>query len=150
VLVVDGRGEESAAIGGDIYMSRLKARAAAGCVVDGCVRDFASIRTLEFPVYARGAAAPPHPARHLAVDWNVPIGCCGVLVMPGDVLVGDADGVVCIPRHLVDEVARTGADLDDLEAFVLEKIKAGAPVPGTYPPDEKTRSEYEAWRKQRR
>ena len=72
VLVVDGRGVESAAIGGDIYMSRLKARGAAGCVVDGCVRDFASIAALDFPVYARGAASPPHPARHLAVDWNVP------------------------------------------------------------------------------
>jgi regulator of RNase E activity RraA len=138
VLVVDGRGVESAAM-----------RGAAGCVVDGCVRDFASIRTLELPVYARGAASPPHPARHLAVDWNVPIGCCGVLVMPGDILVGDADGVVCIPRHLAEEVARTGADLDDLEAFVLEKIKAGAPVPGTYPPDDKTRAEYEMWRKTR-
>jgi regulator of RNase E activity RraA len=140
----------SAAIGGDIYMNRLKVRRAAGCVVDGCVRDFASVQALEFPVYARGAAAPPHPARHFAVDWNVPIACCEVLVMPGDILVGDADGVVCIPRHLADEVARTGAELDALEAFVLEKIKAGAAVPGTYPPDEKTRAEYEMWRARRK
>lgn len=149
VLVVEGRGVEGAAIGGDIYMNRLEVRGAAGCVVDGCVRDFASVQALGFPVYARGAASPPHPARHLAVGWNVPIGCCEVLVMPGDILVGDADGVVCIPRHLADEVARTGADLDDLEAFVLEKIKGGAAVPGTYPPDEKTRAEYDAWRKRR-
>jgi regulator of RNase E activity RraA len=146
VLVVEGRGIESAAIGGDIYLNRLKVRGAAGCIVDGCVRDFASIRELGFPVYARGPASPPHPARHLAVAWNVPVGCCEVLVMPGDILVGDDDGVVCIPRHLADEVARTGADLDALEAFVLEKIRAGAAVPGTYPPDEKTRAEYEAWR----
>jgi regulator of RNase E activity RraA len=144
VLVVEGRGIESAAIGGDIYMNRLKVRGAAGCVVDGCVRDFASVQALGFPVYARGPASPPHPARHLAIDWNVPIGCCEVLVMPGDILVGDADGVVCIPRHVADEVARTGAELDDLESFVVEKIKAGAPVPGTYPPDDKTRAEYEA------
>jgi regulator of RNase E activity RraA len=149
VLVVDGRGVESAAIGGDIYMTRLKVLGAAGCVVDGCVRDFASVQSIGLPVYARGAASPPHPARHLAVDWNVAIGCCGVLVMPGDILVGDADGVVCIPRHLADEVARTGAELDDLEAFVLERIQAGAPVPGTYPPDESTRAQYEAWRKRR-
>ena len=149
VLVAEGRGIEAAAIGGDIYMNRLKVLGAAGCVVDGCVRDFASIQALEFPVYARGPASPPHPARHLAVAWNVPIGCCEVLVMPGDIVVGDADGVVCIPRHLADEVARTGADLDELESFVVEKIKAGAAVPGTYPPDEKTRAEYEAWRKER-
>jgi len=149
VLVVEGRGVESAAIGGDIYMTRLKVRGAAGCVVDACVRDYASIQALGLPVYARGPASPPHPARHLAVDWNVPVSCSEVLVMPGDILVGDADGVVCIPRHLADEVARTGAELDELEAFVLEKIKAGAPVPGTYPPDAATRAEYEAWRKGR-
>jgi len=149
VLVVEGRGVESAAIGGDIYMTRLQVRGAAGCVVDACVRDYASIQALGLPVYARGAASPPHPARHLAIDWNVPIACSEVLVMPGDILVGDADGVVCIPRHLADEVARTGAELDELEAFVVEKIRAGAPVPGTYPPDERTRAEYEVWRRQR-
>lgn len=149
VLVVEGRGVESAAIGGDIYMTRLQVRGAAGCVVDACVRDYASIQALGLPVYARGAASPPHPARHLAIDWNVPIACSEVLVMPGDILVGDADGVVCIPRHLAEEVARTGAELDELEAFVVEKIRAGAPVPGTYPPDERTRAEYEVWRRQR-
>ena len=149
VLVVEGRGVESAAIGGDIYMTRLAVRGAAGCVVDACVREYLSIQSLGLPVYARGAASPPHPARHLAVDWNVPVSCSEVLVMPGDILVGDADGVVCIPRHLADEVARTGAELDELEAFVLEKIKAGAPVPGTYPPDAQTRAEYEAWRARR-
>jgi regulator of RNase E activity RraA len=149
VLVVEGRGVESAAIGGDIYMNRLKVRGAAGCVVDGCVRDFAPIQALGFPVYARGPASPPHPAHHLAVDWNVPIGCCEVLVMPGDILVGDADGVVCIPRHLAEQVARSGEELDQLEAFVVEKIKAGAAVPGTYPPNETTLKEYEAWKARR-
>jgi regulator of RNase E activity RraA len=100
-----------------------------------------SIAALAGVCAARSAS---DPARHLAVDWNVPIGCCGVLVMPGD---PEGRGVVCI--RAAEEVARTGSDLDDLEAFVLEKIKAGAPVPGTYPPDEKTRAEYEAWRKAR-
>jgi regulator of RNase E activity RraA len=149
VLVVEGRGVQDAAIGGEIYMTRLKVRGASGCVVDGCVRDFAGVQDLGFPVYARGAAAPPHPARHLAVEWNGPIGCCDVLVMPGDILVGDADGVVCIPRHVADEVARSTAELDELEAFVLHKIKAGAPVPGTYPPNEQTRAEYETWRQRK-
>lgn len=150
VLVVEGRGVEGAAIGGDIFVTRLKVRGAAGYVVDACVRDSASMQSVGLPVYARGTAAPPHPARHFAADWNVPIGVCEVLVMPGDILVGDADGVAVIPRHLVDDVARTSAELDDLEAFVLEKIRAGAAVPGTYPPDEKTRAEYEAQRKTRR
>jgi regulator of RNase E activity RraA len=149
VLVVEGRGVESAAIGGDIYMNRLQVRGAAGCVVDGCVRDFAAIQALGFPVYARGAAPPPHPARHLAVAWNVPVGCAEVLVMPGDILVGDDDGVVCIPRHLAEQVAQSGAELDALEAFVVGKIRAGAPIDGTYPPDHRTRAEYERWRSQR-
>lgn len=149
VLVVEGRGVDAAAIGGDIYMNRLKVLGAAGCVVDGCVRDFASVQTLGFPVYARGPASPPHPARHLAVAWNVPVGCCEVLVMPGDILVGDADGVVCIPRHLADQVAQSGEELDRLEAFVVEKIRAGAPVPGTYPPNEATLKDYEAWKARR-
>ena len=147
VLVVEGRGKEGAAIGGEIYMTRLKVRGAEGCVIDGCIRDFPAVQQLGFPVYARGPAPPPHPARHLAVDWNVPIGCCEVLVMPGDIVVGDAEGVVCIPRHLAEEVASTGTELDELEAFVLEKIKTGAAVPGTYPPNDQTRAEYEAWRK---
>lgn len=150
VLVVEGRGRTDAAIGGDIYLTRMQVRGAAGCVVDGCVRDSAGAAAMDFPVYARAAAAPPHLARHLAVDWNVPVGCCEVLVMPGDVLVGDADGVVCIPRHLAAEVAASAAALDDLEAFVLERIRAGAAVPGTYPPDDATRALYETWRAARR
>ncbi len=146
VLVVEGRGITEAAIGGDIYLTRMQVRGAAGCVVDGCVRDTGSLAAMDFPVYARSSASPPHLARHLAVDWNVPVGCCEVLVMPGDILVGDADGVVCIPRHLADEVAAWAAELDHLEAFVLERIRAGAALSGTYPPDAATRALYDAWR----
>src|SRR5437899_2102503 len=83
---------------------------------------------LDFPVYAKGMAAPAHVHRHLAVDMNVPVGCAEVLVMPGDVLVGDEEGVVCIPRHVADQVAQSGLDLEQLETFVLEKMKAGAPL----------------------
>jgi len=150
VLVVDCRGVESAAAGGEIYMARLKVLGAAGCVIDGSIRDFPAVQKLGLPVYARSAAAPPHPAAHLAVDFDVPIGCAEVLVMPGDIMVGDGEGVVCIPRHLADQVAQSGLELEELETFVLEKIQAGARVPGTYPPDEATKQEYEAWRKARR
>jgi len=149
VLVFDCRGVDSAAAAGEILMSRLKVRGAAGAVTDGAMRDYASIQTLDFPVYAKGMAAPAHVHRHLAVDMNVPVGCAEVLVMPGDVLVGDEEGVVCIPRHVADQVAQSGLELEHLEAFVLQKMKAGAPLRGTYPPDEATRAEYEAWRKGR-
>ncbi len=146
VLVVEARGVMGAAVGGEVYITRLKVLGAAGYVIDGCIRDYPAIRGMGFPVYAKGAASPPHPVKHLAVQVNVPIGCAEVLVMPGDIMVGDGEGVVCIPRHVAEQVAHSGAELDRLETFVLEKIRAGAPVPGTYPPNEATLKEYEVWK----
>src|SRR5262249_32959987 len=104
-------------------------------------------RELGLPVYALGPAAPAHVARHLAIDADLPIACAGVLVMPGDVMVGDGDGVVCVPRQLADAVATDALEQDPLAAFLLERIKGGASLPGTYPPDEATRREYEALRR---
>ncbi|MSQ59973.1 MAG: ribonuclease activity regulator RraA [Betaproteobacteria bacterium] len=146
VLVVEARGVMGAAAGGEVYMTRLKVLGAAGYVIDGCIRDYPAIQELGFPVYAKGAASPPHPVKHLAVEVNVPVGCAEVLVMPGDIMVGDGEGVVCVPRHVAEQVAESGAELDRLETFVLEKIRAGAPVPGTYPPNEATLKEYEVWK----
>src|SRR5262249_59874980 len=78
---------------------------------------------------------------------NVPIGCAEVLVMPGDIMVGDSEGVVAIPRAVADTVATRGIEQDELERFILEKIKNGAPLPGTYPPGEATLAEFEAWKR---
>lgn len=147
VLVLDCRGISSAAAAGEILMERIKVRGAAGAVTDGAMRDGSAIRKMDFPVYSQGVAAPAHVHRHLAVDMNVPIGCAGVLVMPGDIMVGDDEGVVCVPRHVAEKVAQAGLDLEELEAFVLEKIRAGAPLRGTYPPSDEVRAEYEAWKK---
>jgi regulator of RNase E activity RraA len=150
VLVFDCRGVASAAAAGEILMARIQVRGAAGAVTDGAMRDYSAIQKMDFPVYARAMAAPAHVHRHLAVDMNVPIGCADVLVMPGDIMVGDDEGVVCVPRHVADKVAQAGLDLEELEAFVLEKIKAGAPLRGTYPPNEAVRAEFEAWKKARK
>ena len=149
VLVLDCRNIDTSAAAGEILMSRLQARGAAGAVTDGAMRDYASIQKLGFPVFAKNMAATAHVHRHLAVDINVPVGCAEVLVMPGDIMVGDEEGVVCIPRHVVEQVAQSGLEMEDLEAFVLEKIQAGAPIAGTYPPNEPMRAEYEAWKKKR-
>jgi regulator of RNase E activity RraA len=86
---------------------------------------------------------------HHAIDLNVPIGCGGVPVYPGDIIVGDDEGVVVIPQHLVDEVANDAAEQEIMEAFVLERIEGGAALPGTYPPNEQTRVAYAEWRKKR-
>ena len=149
VLVLDCRNIDSVAAGGEILMSRLKARGAAGAVTDGAMRDYVSIQKLGFPVFAKNMAASAHIHRHLAVDINVPVGCAEVLVMPGDIMVGDDEGVVCIPRHVAQQVAQSGLEMEELEAFVLEKVQAGAPIAGTYPPSEPMRAEYNGWKKKR-
>jgi regulator of RNase E activity RraA len=149
VLVLDCRGEKRVASGGEILTTRLLVRGAAGLVSDGPVRDSGAIAKLDFPVYCAGGTAPLNLVCHHAVDMNVPVGCGGVAVYPGDVIVGDDEGVVVIPRHLADEVASDAIEQEKLEAFVLERIAGGAKLPGTYPPNAETRAAYEAWRKQR-
>lgn len=149
VLVIDCRGERRAASGGMILMTRLMVRGAAGVISDGPVRDSHEIAALAMPVYCAGGSAPLNLIHHHAVDIDVPIGCGGVPVYPGDIMVGDAEGVVAIPAHLADEVAADAAEQERLEHFVLERIAGGAPLRGTYPPNEQTRAEYQAWLKQR-
>jgi regulator of RNase E activity RraA len=95
------------------------------------------------------AVAPTNLIRHHAVDLQLPIACGGVAVYPGDVMVGDAEGVVCIPAHLAEEVARDAAEQEKMEAFVLERIEGGAKLAGTYPPNADTRAAFEVWRKQK-
>jgi regulator of RNase E activity RraA len=149
VLVQDCRGDTRAACGGGILMTRLAVRGAAGMVTDGCVRDWAQIAAMDLPVFCAGPSAPLNLAVHHAVDIDVPIGCGGVAVYPGDLIVGDADGVVVVPRHLAAELAADGLEQEQLEAFVQERIAAGAKLPGTYPPDEATRAAYSEWQRGR-
>ncbi|HET8523793.1 MAG TPA: ribonuclease activity regulator RraA [Thermomicrobiales bacterium] len=150
VLVIDCRGETRAASAGNILTTRLRVRGAAGLVTDGALRDSPDIGRQPFPVFARAAAAPMSMVVHHAVDINVPIGCAGTAVFPGDILVGDEEGVVVVPRRLAAEIAKPAAEQEEKEVFILEKIEAGAPLRGTYPPDEKTLAEYEEWRKKQK
>jgi regulator of RNase E activity RraA len=149
VLVMDCRGERGAACAGNILVTRLMVRGVAGLVSDGPVRDSGEIAAMAIPVYCAGGSAPLNLVKHHAADANVAIGCGGVAVYPGDVMVGDAEGVVAIPRALADEVARDAAEQEALEAFVLERIAGGAALPGTYPPNAATRAAFETRRKQR-
>jgi regulator of RNase E activity RraA len=148
VLVQDCRGERGSASFGSILSLRLQVRGVAGMVSDGPVRDSATIAALDMPVFCAGASAPPNLIRHHAVDINVPIGCGGVAVFPGDVIVGDVDGVVVIPLKMVDEVAQAAAEQEQLEAFLTERIRDGAALPGTYPPNEATKAAFAEWQKQ--
>ena len=105
VLVMDCRGQGRAAVAGGILLTRLQARGAAGLVTDGALRDTPEIAKLGIPVYAQGASPLTNLVQHHADDINVPIGCAEVPIYPGDIMVGDEEGVVCMPQHLAEEVA---------------------------------------------
>ena len=147
VLVLDCRQEKRVASGGQILTTRLKVRGAAGLVSDGPVRDSHEIAKMDFPVFCAGGSAPLNLLYHHAIDQNIPIGCGGVAVYPGDVIVGDEEGVVVIPRHLADEVAEQAVEQEKMEAFILERVQNGAKLAGTYPPNEETKAAFAEWRK---
>lgn len=147
VLVLDCRGEKRVASGGQILTTRLMMRGAAGLVSDGPVRDSGEIAKMDFPVYCAGGSAPLNLLYHHATDLNVPIGCGGVPVYPGDIIVGDDEGVAVIPQHLADEVAADAAEQEKMEIFILERVRGGAALPGTYPPNAETKAMYAQWRK---
>ncbi len=146
VLVQDCRGERTAASVGSILATRLKVRGVAGMVSDGPVRDSATIAALGLPIWCAGASAPLNLAKHHTIDLNVPIGCGGVAVYPGDIIVGDADGVVVVPRHLAEEVARDATEQEELERFLTSRIEAGAALRGVYPPNEETLAAFAQWK----
>jgi regulator of RNase E activity RraA len=149
VLVLDCRGDTRAANLGGILITRLMKRGAAAVVSDGALRDSPEIARLDFPVFAAARSATLSLAVHHAVDINVPVGCAGVAVYPGDILVGDEEGVVVVPRYLADEIAGPAAEQERMEQFILEKVQGGAAIPGTYPPNEQTAAEYKIWKASR-
>ena len=146
VLVIEARGVADAATIGDIFVMRCLQRGAAGVVSDGGLRDTPAIYAIDLPVYHQSSHAATLQREHLPLDIDVPVACAGVLVMPGDVIVGDGEGAVCIPRALVDEVARDADVQEDEEAFAIERVAAGESTIGLFPLSAARRPEYEAWR----
>jgi regulator of RNase E activity RraA len=144
VIVVDSRGDASAASGGDMLMTRAMTRGAAGFVTDGGLRDGHVLAELPFATYASTVTITTRAAFHHVADLQVPIGCAGVAVYPGDVLVGDRDGIVVIPRALAAEIAEPALEQERLEAYLHTRIKAGEPLWGIYPPSEQTIADYRA------
>lgn len=148
VLVIDSRKDARAASGGDILISRLMVRGVAGVVTDGGFRDSAKIAQLPFSAYHNRPSAPTNLTLHEALDINVPIGCGDVAVFPGDVLVGDDDGVMVIPAEIADEVADECIEMTLFENYVLEKVLAGSPIIGLYPAtNENVVADFQEWKK---
>ncbi len=133
---------------GDIMTTHLLTKGVAGAV-DGAVSDAAAISTIALPVFCAGNAATPVTSHRFVVELNGAVGCAGVAILDGDIIMGDANGVVAIPAHLAAEVAEIAAERELLEEFVIGKVRAGAPLAGTYPPNEATTAEFTRWRSAR-
>lgn len=147
VFVIDSRKDPRAASAGSILVSRLMKRGVAGVVTDGGFRDAPEIAALPFPSYHTRPSAPTNLTVHQALDINVPIGCGDAPVWPGDVVVGDREGVVVIPANIAEEVAEEAFEMTAFEDFVSEKVLEGRSILGLYPPtDEQSRTDYAAWR----
>jgi len=143
VLVMDARGEIRAGTTGNILVTRMKQRGAAGLVTDGAFRDAAGIAAVGLPAYSRGTHAATNVTLHHPVDVQIPVACGGVSVFPGDVIVGDGDGVIVVPRHLAEEAASRALEQERREHFILSKVQAGASIIGVYPPNAETLAEFE-------
>lgn len=144
VLVIDSRQDIRAASAGNMLLTRLMVRGAVAAVTDGAFRDGREIATMPFPAYCAANTASTRPAFHRAVDMQRPIGCAGVAVYPGDIVVGDGDGVVIIPRGIARELADDSLAQERREAWLYHRIHDGAPLWGTYPPNDATLAAYEA------
>ncbi len=147
VLVIDSRKDARAASAGSILVARLMQRGVAGVVTDGGFRDSQEIAKLAIPAYHHRPASPTNLTVHQAIDINVPIGCGDAPVFPGDVIVGDAEGVVVLPAHLAGELADEAVEMTAFEDFVTEEVMKGRSILGLYPAtDERTVSDFAAWR----
>ncbi len=148
VMVIDSRKDPRAASAGSILVTRLMVRGAGGIVTDGGFRDAPEMAGMDFAIYHNRPSAPTNLTRHQAVDIDVPIGCGDAPVWPGDIVVGDGEGVVVVPAHLADEIADEAVEMTAFEDFATEEVQKGRSIIGLYPAtQEQTRADFAAWRK---
>lgn len=149
VLVMDSRKDPSAASAGGILVTRLHMRGVAGVVTDGGFRDTPDIAKLPFAAYHSAPSAPTNLIRHHALDINQPIGCGDVPVYPGDIIVGDDEGVVVIPADMAQEIADEAFEQTVFEDFVEDRVTAGRGIFGLYPPGPEAEAEFRDWRREK-
>ena len=146
VIVIEARGETGSGTLGDILALRAKARGAAGVVTDGGVRDHDAVVAIGLPVFAAGT----HPAvlgrRHVPWDFDLTIACGGATVQPGDVIVGDGDGVIVIPPSMAEEIADAALEQEIQDGWIAEQVAAGHPVDGLFPPNAEWKQRFVQWR----
>jgi len=145
VLVLDANQRNDVGMLGGNLIARLKARGIVGAVTDGGMRDIPELREIDFPLFVNGFAPPPSFTELMVADTQCPVSCGGVPVLPGDMVVGDADGVVVVPTALAETVAREGLAQDDIEGYIQRRLVRGDPLPGLYPPSDQVRQEFADW-----
>ena len=146
VIVIEARSKPDAGTCGDIFATRAMVRGSTGLVTDGALRDDPGVSDIDWPVYRRSAHAATLSRQHLPLEVNVPVTCSDVLVMPGDIIVGDAEGAMVVPSGLVVEVAERAAEIELRETWALERVAAGESSIGVFSVAENRLAEYEAWK----
>jgi regulator of RNase E activity RraA len=146
IAVIDAMGVSDAGVFGDILCARMVKRNVAALITDGVVRDLEGLLGTGLPVWCNGFAAPPSVAGLTFVGWNEPIGCGGVAVFPGDIVVADQDGAVLIPQALLDHVVAEGEEQERMEGWIVGEVNNGAVLPGLYPMNAETKARYAAWK----
>jgi regulator of RNase E activity RraA len=143
VAVVDAMGVTDAGIFGDILCARMAKKKVAGLVSDGVIRDYAGVMSTGLPIWCQGVAAPASVAGLTFVNWQEPIACGGVAVFPGDIVVVDDDGAVLIPKALLEDVLKAAPEQERMEAWIMEEVGKGVPLPGLYPMNAETKARYD-------
>ena len=145
VLVIDSNKDGRAASMGNMLITRMMMRGARGVVTDGTFRDGVELSRMDFPIWSTGVTATTRLSYHHVADLQVPIGCAGVAVYPGDVIHGDGDNITVVPAHLAEEMAALCERRDDIEAYLALRVRAGEALWGVYPPSEATRAQHARW-----
>lgn len=150
MVVVDARGDMTSGIFGDMMMTYFKGRRGAGIVIDGCVRDFTRVQQLDIPLWLRGVTPNYHAQTNLMpYAVNVTVACGGVTVVPGDIIVADDDGAVCVPVALAGEMIEKAHKDHGWEEFSRQKLLQGESLQRYYPLHKDAWPEYEAWLQQK-
>ena len=145
VLVLDANQRNDVGMLGGNLITRMQVRGVAGAVTDGGMRDIPELSEIGFPLFVNGYAPPPSFTELMVADVQCPVSCGGVPVFSGDIVVGDSDGVVVVPAHLAEEVAKNGLAQDEIEAYIQRRLAHGEALPGLYPPADKVRQEFADW-----
>lgn len=145
VLVIDSNRDGRAASMGNMLITRMMMRGARGVVTDGTFRDGIELSNMDFPIWGTGVTNTTRLSYHHVADLQVPIGCAGVAVYPGDVIHGDGENITVIPAAMAQEMVDLCEKRDDIEAYLALRVRAGEPLWGLYPPSEQTRAQFRAW-----